>query len=88
LLITAELKQTDRNYEVFFTTLKNNSLYWWHYLEAIWIVQTPKTANEYANLLYPHMTDKDRLLVVKITKDHQGWLPKDAWDWLTARTYE
>jgi hypothetical protein len=87
LLITCELKTAGSSYEPFFSALKNNCNYWWHFLEATWIVETPKSVHEYANLLYPHMTQEDRLLVVKITKDYQGWLPKEAWDWLNSRTY-
>jgi hypothetical protein len=87
LLVTFELKTAGKDYDPFFNALKNNSEYWWHYLEATWIVQTTKSAHEYANLLYPHMTKDDRLLVVKIENNHQGWLAKEAWEWLNSRTY-
>jgi hypothetical protein len=87
LLITCELKTEGRNYEPFFTALKDGSTRWWHYLEATWIVETPKSPHEYANILYPHIRNADRLLIVKITSEHQGWLPKEAWDWLALRNY-
>jgi hypothetical protein len=87
LLITHELKTKDKDYEPFYNALKTNCSYWWHFLDVTWIVDTPLTAHQYANLLYPHITNEDRLLVVKITKEHQGWLPKDAWDWLASRIY-
>ena len=87
LLITHALNDQAKNYAPFFEALKNNANYWWHYLDTTWIVSTHYSANDYAKLLYPYMNDTDRLLVVKIAKEYQGWLPTEAWDWLNNKQY-
>ena len=28
------------------------------------------------------MAPNDRLLVIKVTGDYQGWLPEEAWKWI------
>ena len=87
LLITFDLKTEGKDYKPFFEVIKTKCNYWWHYMESAWIVETEKSPDEFAKLLYPHMTTKDRLFVVKITKEQQGWVPQSAWDWLNSRTY-
>jgi hypothetical protein len=87
LLITHALNDQNKDYTPFFDALKGNCNYWWHYFDATWIVSTHHSAHEYANLLYPHMNTTDHLLVVKITREHQGWLPIKAWEWLNEREY-
>ncbi len=87
LLITHALNNKLKNYSPFYAAIKGNCDAWWHYFDATWIVSTNHSADEYAKLLYPHMETTDRLLVVQITADKQGWLPKDAWDWLNDKYY-
>jgi hypothetical protein len=87
LLITYTLNNQNKDYTSLFEGIKSNCNYWWHYFDTTWIVSTTRGASEYAKLLYPHIETTDRLLVVRITKEHQGWLPKDAWNWLNERIY-
>jgi hypothetical protein len=87
LLITYELKNKLKDYSSFFEAVKNNAHQWWHFLPYVYIVATSYSANEYANFLLPHIQRADNLLVVRITAEHQGWLPKDAWDWLNDKQY-
>jgi hypothetical protein len=87
LLINQELKSTTHNYAPFYAALKGNCAEWWHFMEHTWIVSTNHSADEYAKLLYPHMLRTDHLLVIKLQKDYQGWLPPEAWEWLNAKSY-
>lgn len=87
LLITHALNNKFKDYEPFYAALKANCTHWWHYFDSTWIVETQHGAHQYAQFLYPHMETNDRLLVVEITPLHQGWLPKEAWEWLNARSY-
>ena len=87
LLITYEHKTEGHDYEPFFEAIKSNANGWWHYLDNTWIVNTHHTADSFARKLFPFMTQKDRLLVVHIRNEHQGWLPQGAWDWLNKLIY-
>jgi hypothetical protein len=84
LLITYEHKTAGKDYGPFFEEIKKSGE-WWHFLDAIWIVDTNLTADALAHLLYPHMTKSDRLLVTKLAGDNQGWLAEAAWEWLNKR---
>jgi hypothetical protein len=87
LLITHALNNQQKNYAPFFEAIKTNCDFWWHYFDATWIVATSHTANSFAQLLYPHIETNDRLVVVRITRDYQGWMPQEAWDWLNNKQY-
>jgi hypothetical protein len=87
LIITHALNNKVKDYTPFFSAIRDNSDFWWHYLETIWIVSSSHSANEFANLLYPHIEAADRLLVAKLAGEYQGWLPEDAWTWLNNKNY-
>lgn len=87
LLVTYTLKNKLKNYDSLFTAIRSNSTRWFHYIDASWVVETKLSAHDFAQLLYPHIETTDRLLVVGITNQHQGWLPEKAWEWLNSLNY-
>lgn len=82
LLVTYDLKTSLKDYASLFEGIKKNSKFWWHYLESVWLVDTWHDENGLAKALYPHITKEDRLLVISTRDTGQGWLPKEAWDWI------
>lgn len=57
---------------------------WWHYLDStyILIVENTYNATSISNLISKIAPDR-RFFVAQINlKDHNGWLPKEAWDWI------
>lgn len=87
LLVSYELKNKARDYTQFFNAIKSNSTTWMHYLGNTWVVESHLNATQYAQKLYPFFETTDFLLVVRITRERQGWLPKEAWDWFNKVTY-
>ena len=57
---------------------------WMHYIDNTWIVGTNEDADQLSSRLKPFIRDSDWLLIVEIkhSSRYQGWLPKEAWDWL------
>jgi hypothetical protein len=56
-------------------------------MDNTWLVATSYSADQFAKLLYPHIVNTDHLLVMKAQKEYQGWLPKEAWDWLNSKYF-
>ena len=82
-LITYDLKYKSE-YNSLYVAIKGLGR-WWHYLDSTWIVKTNMSAQQIWNLLGKHIVTSDRMLVIKIDiSDKQGWLPKDAWDWINS----
>lgn len=85
ILITYDLKQPDRNYEALYESIKRCGDTWWHYLDSIWLVKTELAPSQCFDRIRPNIDDNDSLFIVEITgKQRQGWLPKDAWEWIKS----
>jgi len=86
LLITYDLRRPGRNYKSLHEAIKSAGT-WWHHLESTWLIETDASPNQWAEFLRPHMDANDNLLVIRVHKNYQGWLPQQAWDWLATRTF-
>ena len=82
--INYDLKRPGQNYEALHEAIKNCGA-WWHYLGSTWLVDTSMNAKGIWNRLAPHVDKNDYVLVIGITRDYEGWLPKEAWEWLNSR---
>lgn len=80
-LISYDLKQPGRDYTSMYEAIKKGRN-WWHFLESVWIVATAESAAEIWTALHVHMDRNDYLLIIEVRDNVQGWLPKDAWDWI------
>jgi len=81
LIVTYDLKGPAGTYEQFFETLKAQGR-WWHYLRPTWLISTDKAPQAVFDALRPHIQPPDRFFVVQMGPRYQGWLPKEAWEWI------
>jgi hypothetical protein len=56
---------------------------WWHYLDSTWIVLRYETLFELQDRLLPLIFANDRLLIMPAKGPAGGWLPQDAWKWIS-----
>jgi hypothetical protein len=85
LLITYDLNRKGQAYPALYEAIKSLGV-WWHYLDSTWIVRTSSTIDAVTNKIRSVIDANDHFIVIDITGDSMnGWLPKDAWDWLQAR---
>lgn len=82
--ITYDLKKPGQDYDGLYESIKSLGA-WWHYLESTWLVDTQLNADSIYKRLDANIDKNDRLLIVNFGTDYQGWLDKDAWDWIKAR---
>jgi hypothetical protein len=83
--VSYDLNDPGQHYEALYNELKSSSG-WWHYLDSTWLISTAETADQLAHRLYGVIDKNDRLLVIAVGRDNQGWLPKAAWDWINRHT--
>ena len=55
---------------------------WWHYIDAVWLLNTDESADEIFERLEPYLDDDISLFITEIGNDHQGWLTDRAWKWI------
>jgi len=75
-----------RNVDALTNELRNSEA-WCNYLERTWLIGTRETHHRLNARIAPYLSPNDYWLVVRITYEYSGWLPKEAWDWInkTAR---
>ncbi len=83
--INYDLKGPGQNYAKLHEAIKSCGE-WWHYLDSTWLVATSLTASGVWQKIKPYADKSDFILVIGVTRDFQGWLPQDAWDWINARS--
>jgi len=82
--INYDLKQPGRDYSGLYEAIKSCGA-WWHYLGSTWLVDTNLDTQGIWKRLDPHIDRNDRMLVIGVTRDYSGWLPKEAWEWINNR---
>jgi hypothetical protein len=82
LIVTYHLKGT-KDYHDFYEVVKTQGK-WWHYLASTWLLSTTRIPQEVVDAIHPQMDPQDLLFVCELAPRYQGWLPKQAWDWINA----
>ena len=86
LIVSYDLKET-RDYAPFYEMLKKQGTSsWWHYLSSTWLLSTTLSVKQVADNLKPYMGASDFLLVGEFGANYNGWLPREAWDWIKAQS--
>lgn len=75
------LKVPLHNYGPLYEAIKQSPK-WWHFLETTWLVYTSESSEQIMNRLTPHIVSGDFLLIIEVRKNSNGWLPKEAWEWI------
>lgn len=82
--VNYDLKAPGRNYSALYEAIKSCGD-WWHYLGSTWLLDTQLSADGIWKRLQPHTDSNDYVLVIGVTAASQGWLPRDAWKWISER---
>jgi len=82
--INYDLKRPGQNYAALYDAIKKCGS-WWHFLGSTWLVDTSLSAKGVWDRIAPHLDKNDFVLVIGVTRNYQGQLPQDAWDWINSR---
>lgn len=82
--VNYDLKKPGRDYAALYDAIKSCGS-WWHHLGSTWLVDTSLNADGIWQRVSPHIDQNDSMLIIGVTKDKSGWLPKEAWDWINSR---
>jgi hypothetical protein len=80
-IVSYDLNVPGQDYKGLYDELKK-STNWWHYLDSTWLIYTSHSAEKLFDRLSPHLDKSDRILVIRVTNEYQGWLTEEAWQWI------
>ena len=90
--ITYDLRQPGRKYDELYEGIKNlvGDGNWQHPMESFWVLSISSYSTITADQIYTNLRqfidDNDSLFVTIIDeKAHQGWMPKNFWDWFISK---
>jgi hypothetical protein len=82
LLATYDLSvATEEQRAAIYEALKSSDG-WWHHIDSTWLLFTDKTPEQLVDRMTPHLTKSNRLLIIEVKPNYQGWLPEKAWKWI------
>lgn len=84
-LLTYDLNQPGQNYQSLYNALKsygNNSI---SIMDSVWFVCDSRSATDVYNDFVKHIDQTDRIFVVEVTHNSQGWLAPCHSEWLRAK---
>ena len=87
-IIIYDLRNPGKDYNALYDAIKGLSPDWQHPLESTWFISLTGVSSAQAifDRLRTCIDDNDNLFIVNMSKpaDHQGWLPKSFWQWITT----
>lgn len=81
-IVSYDLTQPIAKYEPFFNELRRSAK-WCRYIQNTWIILSVDPLAELGPKLRSLIFTPDRLLIMPAKGPADGWLPKDAWDWIS-----
>ena len=83
-MVTYDLNKQGQDYENVIKAIKDASTgVWCTYWKSSYLIQSTLTsADAVFKKIQPHLDSNDSLLVIEVKNNKQGWLKKDAWDYI------
>lgn len=79
--VSYDLNKLGQRYAKVYEELKKSPK-WIHLLDSTWLIATSESAQQLSDRILKHTDENDRFLVIKVTREYQGYLSQDQWDWI------
>jgi len=78
-MITYDLNKQGQKYEKVYQAIKDSALNWCHYWDSTWLIKSSLTVQQVADKITPHIDSNDRLIVIEVKNNYQGWMTEEQW---------
>lgn len=88
-VVLYKIDESKKDYTALFGRIKGLGE-WAHYLDSAWLlsINGQKTPNDVYNDLIPFIDgETDYILIIQVTRNYYGWLPKELREWLEQRSF-
>lgn len=88
-MVTYDLNKEGQNYEDVIQAIKDASTgVWCSYWKSSYLIQSNlATADEVTEKIKPYVDSNDRLLVIEVKNNKQGWHTKNEWDYINKSIF-
>lgn len=82
-MITYDLNSTGQRYNELINAIKKTSNgCWCTCWKSSYLIQSPLSPSQIADRLKPYLDSNDRLVVIEVKRNYEGWLTDDEWSYI------
>lgn len=88
-MITYDLNKSGKDYENVIESIKAASDgVWCSYWKSTYLIRSDySTADEVSEKITPYLDNDDRLIVIEVVNNKQGWLSNKQWDYINNNIF-
>ena len=87
-MITYDLNSAGQDYENVIKAIKDASTgVWCSYWKSSYLIKSNLTVQQVSDMITPHLDSNDRLLVIEVNKNYQGWLSEKQWKYINENIF-
>jgi hypothetical protein len=81
-MITYDLNAEGQKYDKVIQAIKDSSDAWCTYWKSSYLIKSDLTPNQIQEKIKPNLDSNDRLLIIEVKNNYQGWLSEEQWEWI------
>lgn len=87
-MITYDLNSKGQKYDEVINAIKNSSSYWCTFWKSSFLIKSSLTPDQITDNIKPHLDGNDRLIVIEVKNNYQGWLSEDEWKYINETIFD
>ena len=82
-MITYDLNSAGQRYNELISAIKGASNgRWCTYWKSSYLIKSSLSPSQIADRLKPYLDSNDRLIVIEVKRNYEGWLTDDEWSYI------
>ncbi|AXH51921.1 hypothetical protein LI034_03280 [Clostridium perfringens] len=87
-MITYDLNSKGQKYDEVIKAIKDSSTgAWCTYWKSSYLIKSYLTPNQISDKIKPHLDGNDRLIIIEVKDNYQGWLSKKQWQYIRENIF-
>ena len=86
--ITYDLNERGQDYDNVIKAIKDSSTgVWCSYWKSSYLIKTNLSIQEVSDNITPYLDSNDRLIVIEVKNNKQGWLTEKQWNYINNNIF-
>lgn len=87
-MITYDLNSAGQKYDEVIKAIKDSSTgAWCSYWKSSYLIKSTLTPNQISDNIKPHLDNNDRLIIIEVKNNYQGWLTEKQWKYIRENIF-
>lgn len=86
-MITYDLNKQGKDYSGVHQAIKDSSVAWCHYWDSTWLIKSNLTPDQICDKIKSHLDGDDRLIIIEVKNNYQGWMTEEQWKWIRENIF-